>query len=226
MIEPKFKNVSDCGVLVELGSEINDETSNAIYALDKRIASANIKGVVEVIPALINLLVIFDPIQADHIDIQAAVSKLFPIPNKADGRVAKHIIDVCYDDEFAPDLTNVADACGLSEDAVINKHLASELRVSMYGFAPGYAYMSGLSASIQVPRKNTALRDVPAGSVIIAGPQCLITTIKMPTGWSIIGRTHAKIMTGNEDKPFLFNVGDKVSFRRISKDKYLEAENA
>ncbi len=226
MIEPKFKNVSDCGVLVELGSEINDQTSNAIHTLDKRIASANIKGVVEVIPALINLLVIFDPILADHIDIQAAISKLFPIPNTTDGRVAKHLVDVCYDEEFAPDLKAVADASGLSENAVIDKHLTSELRVSMYGFAPGYAYMSGLSAAIQVPRKKTALRDVPAGSIIIAGQQCLITTMKMPTGWSIIGRTHTKVITGNKERPFLFNIGDKISFKRITKDEYLEAENA
>ena len=61
MMSPKFKNVSDCGVLVELGSEISDDISYAIFALDKRIATKDIKGVVEVVPALVNLLVIFDP---------------------------------------------------------------------------------------------------------------------------------------------------------------------
>ena len=59
MMSPKFTKVSDCGVLVELGSEISDETSHAIFALDKRIAANDIKGVVEVVPALARLLTSF-----------------------------------------------------------------------------------------------------------------------------------------------------------------------
>lgn len=225
MIHPKFKNVSDCGVLVELGSEISDETSNAIFALDKRISGSEIKGLVEVVPALVNLLVIFDPLEVNHIDIQDAIKNLFPLSFEAQSSANKHVIDICYDKELAPDLTAVANACGLSEEAVINAHLNSKMHVSMYGFAPGYAYMSGLAKDIQIPRKKTALRDVPAGSIIIAGQQCLITTLKMPTGWSIIGSTHAKIITGNKAQPFLFNVGDEVSFNRISLDEYLGVEH-
>ncbi|MGB5870551.1 MAG: carboxyltransferase domain-containing protein, partial [Albidovulum sp.] len=53
------------------------------------------------------------------------------------------------------------------------------------------------------------------GSVIIAGPQCLITTLTMPTGWSIIGRSPTRILTGDPTHPFLFDVGDRVSFERI-----------
>ncbi|MEP2980719.1 MAG: allophanate hydrolase subunit 1 [Lentilitoribacter sp.] len=225
MMQPKFKNVSDCGVLVELGSEISDETSKAIFTLDKSIAASEMKGVVEVVPALVNLLVIFDPLLVDHSDIQHVIKKLFPLSFDAEKSANKHLIDICYDKELAPDLTAVANACGLSEEAVINAHLNSKMHVSMYGFAPGYAYMSGLAKDIQIPRKKTALRDVPAGSIIIAGQQCLITTLKMPTGWSIIGRTHTKIITEDKTQPFLFNVGDEVSFNRISLEAYLDVEN-
>jgi inhibitor of KinA len=59
------------------------------------------------------------------------------------------------------------------------------------------------------------VRDVPAGSVIIAGPQCLVTTLTMPTGWSIIGRSPTRILTGDPERPFLFDVGDRVTFERI-----------
>lgn len=225
MIPPKFKNVSDCGVLVELGQEINDDTSNAIFTLDNRISSSDIKGIVDVVPALVNLLIIFDPQRVNHRYIQVAISRLFPLSYENDQPADKHVVDICYDEAFAPDLPAVAQACGLPQEAVINKHLASRLRVSMYGFAPGYAYMSGLPSDIQVPRKKTALRDVPAGSVIIAGQQCLITTLKMPTGWSIIGRTRKPIITGNTAHPFLFNVGDHVSFNRITMDTYLGEDN-
>ena len=72
--------------------------------------------------------------------------------------------------------------------------------------------------TIQVPRKTVPVRDIPTGSVIIAGPQCLTTTVKMPTGWSIIGRSDTRIMTDDPDRPFLFDVGDTVTFQRVGSD--------
>ena len=63
--------------------------------------------------------------------------------------------------------------------------------------------------------KPAPVRNVPAGSVIIAGPQCLVTTLTMPTGWSIIGRSPTPILLDQPDRPFLFDVGDKVTFERI-----------
>ena len=38
----------------------------------------------------------------------------------------------------------------------------------------------------------------------------------MPTGWWIIGRSPTKVLTGDPQRPFLFDVGDRVSFRRIT----------
>ena len=90
----------------------------------------------------------------------------------------------------------------------------------MYGFTPGYAYMSGTPAAIQLPRKPAAIRGVPAGSVIIAGPQCIVTTLLMPAGWWVLGRSPTRILTGDEDQPFLFDVGDAVTMRRIGRDDY------
>ena len=58
---------------------------------------------------------------------------------------------------------------------------------------------------------------------MVAGPQCVVTTVKMPTGWSIIGRSPTQIMLSDPDKPFLFDVGDRVQFRRISRDDYERA---
>jgi inhibitor of KinA len=52
---------------------------------------------------------------------------------------------------------------------------------------------------------------------MIAGQQCLITTVVMPTGWSIIGRSGIQIMQDDPDNPFLFNVGDSVVFERITR---------
>ena len=54
--------------------------------------------------------------------------------------------------------------------------------------------------------------------MLIAGPQCIVTTLTMPTGWWVIGRSPARILTGDPAKPFLFDVGDRIRFQRISTD--------
>ena len=218
MITPEFKPVSDCALLVELGTSVDDEINRSIVKLDRALAKADIPGVKEVIPALVNLLVLFDPLLTDHGAVQSAAEALFPL-DTAELEVGRsYAIRVCYDGLFSPDLEQVATACGLSTDAVINAHSSVEYRVSMYGFAPGFAYLTGVPQIIQIPRKTAPVRDIPTGSVIIAGPQCLTTTLKMPTGWSIIGRSDAKIMTGDPGRPFLFDVGDTVTFQRIGSD--------
>ena len=65
-----------------------------------------------------------------------------------------------------------------------------------------------------LPRKEAAVRGHPVGSVMIAGPQCLITTLPMPTGWWVIGRTPLLVLDATADKPFRFEPGDRVRFTR------------
>jgi inhibitor of KinA len=50
---------------------------------------------------------------------------------------------------------------------------------------------------------------------MIAGPQCLITTLPMPTGWWVIGRTPLRVLDADAEQPFLFDPGDRVRFTRI-----------
>ena len=126
-------------------------------------------------------------------------------------------VPVCYEPEFSPDLDDVAAAKGMSREAVIAAHAAGTYRVYMYGFAPGYAYLGGVPAEIQVPRKPAPVRGIPKGRVIIAGPQCIIQSLKMPTGWWVIGHTPFKVFDAQASEPFTFAVGDVVRFRRIDR---------
>jgi len=125
---------------------------------------------------------------------------------------------VCFDPGYERDLDAVAAQTGLDREAVIAAHLSGDYSASMYGFAPGYAYLSGVPEAIQIPRKTAPVRDIPVGAVMIAGGQCLITTLQMPTGWSILGSTPDEVMRDDPDNPFLLGVGDHVSFKRIRAD--------
>ncbi|MBV7407427.1 allophanate hydrolase subunit 1 [Maritimibacter sp. DP1N21-5] len=217
---PSFRAVGDCGLLVTYGTVSSDAVAQQILTLDRRIAEAPPPGVCEVVPAMVNLLVVFDPLVTDHDSLTESVRALARDAATDDLAGTERVVEVCFDDDFAPDLRAVATAKSLSEEAVCERFLNGDFRVRMYGFAPGYAYMSGVPEAIRVPRKSAAVRDVPAGSVIIAGEQCLVTTLTMPTGWSIIGRSPTKVLSRGSERPFLFDVGDPVRFRRISRAEY------
>jgi inhibitor of KinA len=213
---PIFTPVADHALLVSFADAISDEASAAVLSLDRALAHAPPAGMVECLPALVSLLIDFDPLVTDHARMEGSIERLLRTPAvavQANGTL--HEVEVCYAEALSPDLAAVAQSSGLSIDAVINCHACGDYQVRMYGFAPGYAYLSGVSPDIQVPRKRAAVRDVPSGSVLIAGPQCLVSTLVMPTGWSIIGRSPTRILTEDEDAPFLFSVGDKVRFKRI-----------
>ncbi|WP_296420458.1 5-oxoprolinase subunit B family protein [Pseudooctadecabacter sp.] len=220
-MHPTFKPVADFGLLVIFGDEFDQDTHAVIRGLDAALNADLPQGVLETVPALVNLMVVFDPLLTDHSAVQQAVERCFPIPPATSSGTTR-TIDVCYDDPFAPDLPAVAAATGLSEEAVISAHLAGDYDVLMFGFAPGYGYLGGVAEAIQVPRKPQAVPDVPAGAVMIAGRQCLVTTLTMPTGWSVIGRSPTPVLTDNPDAPILFDVGDRVRFRRISADTFHE----
>lgn len=212
---PRFTPVGDGGLLVEFATEISEAANDAVIALDRAIGDTDFDGLIEVVPAYVNLLVVFDPVRTDHAAVESMVRAVLPHGGSADGQRRHHVVPVCYDEQFAPDLDAVAEATGLTVEAVINTQLAAEYRVALYGFAPGYAYMSGVPTELQLPRKASPVRGVPADSLIIAGPQCLVTTLEMPAGWWVLGRSATSILRPTDADPFLFDVGDRVSFRRI-----------
>ncbi len=59
------------------------------------------------------------------------------------------------------------------------------------GFAPGFAYLTGLDPALELPRRATPRTRVPAGSVAIAAAYSAVYPTASPGGWHLIGRTAA-----------------------------------
>lgn len=223
---PVFSPLAEHGLLVEFGESIDRDIHARVLQLDRALAAAPFHGFLEAVPAYAAILIRFDPLVCDHRLAEQAARRLLAHEAAAATGSALREVAVCYDADLAPDLEAVAAASGLTGDQVIAAHLAGHYEVFMYGFAPGYAYLAGVPEAIRLPRKPAPLRGVAAGSVLIAGPQCLVSTITMPTGWWIIGRSPTRILTGDADRPFLFDVGDRVRFRRITRAEFEAATGA
>lgn len=214
---PRYRPIADHAVLVEFGDTISQAIHDQVRRLDTALAAAPFDGFCEAVPAYASVLIDFDPLVTDHQSVQRAVEALMTRTTEAPARGPRREVLVCYDGELAPDLDAVAAATGLTREEVIEAHLSGDYSVFMYGFAPGYAYLAGVPQCMQLPRKPSPLRNIAAGSVIVAGPQCIVTTLLMPTGWWIIGRSPTTILRDDPKQPFLFDVGDGVAFRRIDR---------
>jgi KipI family sensor histidine kinase inhibitor len=126
-------------------------------------------------------------------------------------------VPVAYGGDDGPDLPEVARMCGMSEEQVIRRHLASELRVLFLGFAPGFAYLGVLPAELRVPRLPNPRTRTPAGSVAIAGSMSGIYPADLPGGWRVIGRTDLALFDPLRDPPALLAPGDRVRFVRTNR---------
>ena len=73
----------------------------------------------------------------------------------------------------------------------VDRLAGTELRVAFCGFAPGFAYLTGLPAEWAVPRLASPRPKVPAGSVALAGEYAGIYPTASPGGWRLVGRTDA-----------------------------------
>ncbi len=108
------------------------------------------------------------------------------------------------------DLDFVAGHWGVSPRAAVTRITGTELRVSFSGFAPGFAYLSGLNGA--VPRLAAPRPRVPAGAVALAGDHAGIYPAASPGGWRIVGRTDLVLFDVHRDPPALLVPGTRVRF--------------
>ena len=120
-------------------------------------------------------------------------------------------IEVDYD---GPDLARVADLWGVSPQEVVARHTAQEHTVQFCGFAPGFAYLSGLPSEYAVPRLSRPRTAVPAGAVGLADRYTGIYPTASPGGWQLIGRSREVVLFDpDRDPPALLAPGTRVRFR-------------
>ena len=217
---PQIRNFGDTGFSVEFGEGIDRDVNAMVMALHAALADAALPGVVETIPSFRALLVAYDPLVASRADLEARVRALLPDlkPLAQAGRLWR--LPVCYDPQVAPDLAEVAERCKLAPEEVAARHAGGRYFVYMLGFMPGLAYMGGLEAALQLPRRREPRLKVPPGSVAIAESMTTIYPWESPGGWHLIGSTPLRMFDPRRDEPSLLGAGDEMTCTAISFSEY------
>lgn len=122
-------------------------------------------------------------------------------------------IPTVYD---GPDLDDVARLWDTDRDGVRTIHTGTLFTVAFCGFAPGFAYLSGLPEQYHLPRRSSPRTRVPAGTVALAGEFGAVYPTGSPGGWQWIGRTDRELFDLNADPPALLTPGARVRFVEVA----------
>ena len=222
MTSPEIRIAGDSALLVEFGSEISAAHSRRVADLVGRLAEGPPDpDLVHVQPAYSSVLVRFDARRTDHASVSARLLALLAKEGGlARAPVRTREIPVCYGGEFGPDLDSVAAAAGFSPEDAVAAHAGASYSVCFLGFMPGFAYLSGLPASLVSPRLSVPRRVVPAGSVGIAGAQTGVYPVSSPGGWRLIGRTPLAMFDPAREPMSHLALGDLVRFKPVTPEEF------
>jgi inhibitor of KinA len=212
---PVIQQLGDDALLVTFARAISWDVGARVRTVAQRIRDMHLPSVTDVVPAYTTLAVYFDSRLASYTVISSLIADLAEVmETEVEASSALIEIPVRYD---GPDLAEVAERTGLTQDDVIEKHCSRIYRAYMTGFAPGFTYLGDLDEALVLPRRTEPRVRVPAGSVAIAGVQTAVYPLVTPGGWHLIGTTSVAMFDVQRDPPALIRAGDSVRFIRTAR---------
>ena len=187
--------------------EVDDTTeATALYTEARRRGTR----AVDIVPAARTVLFSGVP------DVAALCESVRGWPLDGGGSESGEVVEVptVYD---GPDLVTVARFWGMTADDVVRTHTGIEMVVAFCGFAPGFAYCTGLPERLSVPRLDTPRTRVPVGSVGLAGPFTGVYPTASPGGWQLVGRTDLTLWDTTRKDPATLAPGTRVRFVAVGR---------
>ncbi|WP_371324223.1 5-oxoprolinase subunit PxpB [Dechloromonas sp. ZY10] len=227
----RLLSVGDTAWTVEFGSIIDPAIHGRVLGfcslLDTLSGDGRLDGVVEWVPTFRSVTVHFNPEQADAMALHDRLGELATKSGILSAAGCRWHIPVCFDAECAPDLADVAQAKGMTPEAVVQLLTDSVFSVYMLGFLPGFPYLGGVPEVLDMPRLASPRKVVPSRSIAIAGRMCAAYPWESPGGWRLLGRTPIRLFdAANARRPALLAPGDQVVWEAIDSASYAELEHA
>jgi len=213
---PALGPVGDSAVEIVLSSGTPPEMIAAARAIADAIDAAGHPEVIDVVPAIDRVLVVYDPVRGGDLGgLQDRLAASAATARRCDAHGTRHEIPVCYGGPHGPDLEEVCTLHALDRHDVVRLHTAPDYLVQAIGFVPGFAYLHGLPEPLVTPRRTTPRARVAAGSVGIGGAQTGVYPFATPGGWNVIGRSPAVLFDVARRPAARLRAGDSVRFVAI-----------
>ena len=222
----RFLSAGDRALVVEFGDHIDRALSEEVLRLAASLRAVELLGVVETVPTFRSLMVHYDPLVTSRAELEGAIASLLDRAPEPRAAATLWRVPVCYQDEFAPDLPEVARLTRLAPGEVVTLHSSVRYHVYMLGFLPGFPYMGDLPAALALPRRADPRVRVPAGSVSIATSLTAIYPYESPGGWHLIGTTPVRLFDIERASPALLAPGDAVLFEPIDAGAFAAIKTA
>jgi KipI family sensor histidine kinase inhibitor len=223
---PRILPSGDRAITVEFSRNIDDAANQRVLALDRVLANEPVSGVTETVPTYRSLLVHYDPVVIDFDTLSEKLVVLAQHPIPPITKTRRWRIPVVYGGEHGIDLEGVAKTLKTTPDDVVARHVSGDYRVAMIGFTPGWSYLSGLEASLHMPRRQNPRLLTPAGTISIGGVQTGVQCLAGPSGWHLLGRTAVRTYQLHRDPIFLMEPGDAVTFCAVDAKTFEEQDRA
>jgi KipI family sensor histidine kinase inhibitor len=223
---PRLLPSGDSAITVEFSRNIDDAANRRVLALDRTMAATPVEGVTETVPTYRSLLVHYDPVRTSFEELGERILALAQMPVPTTAKTRRWRIPVVYGGEHGVDLEDVAKTLNTTPDDVVARHVAGNYRVAMIGFTPGWSYLSGLSDTLQMPRRQNPRLLTPAGTISIGGVQTGVQCLAGPSGWHLLGQTAVRTYQLHRDPTFLLEPGDAITFASVDAKTFAEQDRA
>ncbi len=166
------------------------------------------EGVVDLVPAARTLLLVTDPDLTSLAAVERAVRSAKP---RADLGGSGELVEipVTYDGE---DLEEAATLLHCDVAELVRRHTAAEWTVAFCGFIPGFGYLTSTAWTCEVPRRASPRKNVPPGSVALAGGYTGVYPRESPGGWQLIGRAEQTMFDPARDPAAISRPAVRVRF--------------
>ena len=219
-----FSVASVDSVIIYFGQKIGESVAKEVRQSFYTLKNAKLKHITEIIPSYTSIMVSYDFLSVSYKQICKEIDEALDHADEFSNEITTRSVSipVYYGLEVGLDLEELAKMKSRSVEEIISLHVNKEYFVYAIGFSPGFPYMGEVDPILATPRLANPRAKVPKGSVGIADNQTAVYPQLSPGGWQILGRTPIEMFDTSYDGFSYLKVGDKVKFRSIEKDEFLE----
>jgi inhibitor of KinA len=217
----RFKIAGVDSLIIYFSDKIDEQTATKVKKAYLSLNALNLEGLIEIIPSYTSIFIQFDIFKYDYESLKNLIQNSINLNIKEIFEEKIITIDVYYGLETGLDLQKISFEKSLSIDEIIQIHTSKIYDVYAIGFLPAFAYLASVDEKIATARLETPRALVPKGSVAIADSQTAVYPQNSPGGWNIIGKTALELFDKNLESLSIFEVGNKIKFNSISKEKFL-----